>query len=412
MIFMPPRHGKSLTATIQFPAWYMGRNPHNEVITASYSSELATDFGSKAREIVKSPAYQTMFPVQFSEDQDTKGKWRTSEGGSYTSVGVGGPITGRGAHLLIIDDPIKNREEAESETYRKKVWDWFTSTAYTRLEPGGAMVVILTRWHEDDLAGRLLFEMEQGGEQWDILNLPAINNEQSLWPERYDLNALQGIKRAIGEYDFEALYQQNPLSPTTREFQKEWIQWYYAEDIQNKNFDYYALVDLAISKAENADNTSIQIIGKEPTDPNIYKIEEYTGKYDPAEVIRLLFFIYQKYTWKLKRVGIESVAYQQALLYFLREEMKKRQEFFNVVELKAQGKKEERIRGLIPLYSNRLVHHPIGDNEFEHELLTFPSGKHDDRIDAFAYFSQIIAGTVPEVGTVRKQYIPNFKNRI
>jgi (2Fe-2S) ferredoxin len=134
----------------------LGRNPDKEIITVSYSGELAQDFGSKTRSLVNSGVYQSIFNTRLKEDEQAKAKWKTQEGGSYTSVGVGGAITGRGANILIFDDPIKNREEAESEVYREKVWQFFTSTAYTRLEPKAVIIVILTRWHVDDLAGRIM----------------------------------------------------------------------------------------------------------------------------------------------------------------------------------------------------------------------------------------------------------------
>ena len=176
MLFLPPRHGKSQLASINFPAWYLGRNPDKEIITASYSGDLAQDFGSKTRELIGGDTnYRYIFPgITLKEDEKAKAKWRTNKGGSYTSVGVGGGATGKGAHCLIIDDPIKNQEEANSETYRNKVWNWYISTAYTRLEKNGAIIIILTRWHLDDLAGRLLKAQAEGGERWEVVKFPAI----------------------------------------------------------------------------------------------------------------------------------------------------------------------------------------------------------------------------------------------
>ena len=156
IIQMPPRHGKSQLATINFPAWYIGRNPTKEVITACYSADLAQDFGSKTRDLVNSENYHDVFTTRLREDEQARGKWRTVEGGTYISTGVGGPITGRGANILIIDDPFKNREEADSEVIREKIWNWYISTAYTRLEKDGAIIIIATRWHLDDLIGEFL----------------------------------------------------------------------------------------------------------------------------------------------------------------------------------------------------------------------------------------------------------------
>ena len=142
MLFLPPRHGKSEIGSIQFPAWYLGRNPDKEIICCSYTSDLAIDFGRKTRNLIDSIEYQKIFDVRLAPDSKASNKWRTNKGGSYTAVGVGGPITGRGADILIIDDPFKNRKEAESPLIRQQIWDWYLSTAYTRLSPGGAVIVI------------------------------------------------------------------------------------------------------------------------------------------------------------------------------------------------------------------------------------------------------------------------------
>jgi hypothetical protein len=172
MITMPPRHGKSMLASEFFPAWYLGRNPDHYVVTATYAQELADDFGRKVKNQIEDPLYQAIFPgVGLADDSKSAKRFHIdgaiggyehaiSQRGAFYAVGVGGPLTGRGAHLLLIDDPVKNREDAESEVIRRKVKDWYTSTAYTRLMPGGRIVVIQTRWHEDDLTGWLQLEHE------------------------------------------------------------------------------------------------------------------------------------------------------------------------------------------------------------------------------------------------------------
>src|SRR5580704_6040548 len=165
MIFMPPRHGKSLLTTQLFPAWYLGRHPDRGVITASYSQDLADDFGRRVRNFLDEPLHRATFPkCKLSEDSRAANRFGTTAGGTYFSVGVGAAITGRGAHAIFIDDPIKGAEEARSETVRRSLKEWYSSVARTRLQPGGAIVIIQTRWHEDDLAGWLL--NEHGGEGW------------------------------------------------------------------------------------------------------------------------------------------------------------------------------------------------------------------------------------------------------
>ena len=170
---MPPRHGKSFTTSAIFPAWYLGRHPDHQVIFATYGQELSDDYGRRVRNFVATPLHQAIFPdCRLSEDSTAAHRFNTTRGGTYIAVGRGGPITGRGANLLIIDDPLKDFDEASSETVRRAMHDWFNTVAYTRLMPGGSIVLIQTRWHEDDLAGRLL--SEHAAEHWELLSLPGI----------------------------------------------------------------------------------------------------------------------------------------------------------------------------------------------------------------------------------------------
>ena len=196
MIFMPPRHGKSELASKRFPAWCLGRNPQMQIIAASYNSDLANDFGRHVRNIVAEPEFGEIFPgVSLAPDSQAANRMNTNKGGSYVAAGVGTAVTGRGAHIALIDDPFKDREEADSERRREVVWDWYRSTLFTRLMPGGRIVLIQTRWHEDDLAGRLL---EHEGDQWEVLELPALSEDgDALWPEWYGKDTLERIKATI-----------------------------------------------------------------------------------------------------------------------------------------------------------------------------------------------------------------------
>jgi len=235
MITMPPRHGKSMLASEFFPAWYLGRNPDHYVVATTYAQELADDFGRKVRNQIADPSYSAIFPgVGLKSDSTSSRRFHvtqpldsfsTGQNGAYFAVGVGGPLTGRGAHLLLIDDPVKNREDAESELIRKKTKDWYTSTAYTRLMPGGRIVIIQTRWHEDDLTGWLLEDHKDEG--WTVLNLPAISDDgKALWPEQYDIQTLNQIKNMIGMRDWTALYQQRPAPEDGDYFKLDWLHEY------------------------------------------------------------------------------------------------------------------------------------------------------------------------------------------
>ncbi len=267
LILEPPRHGKSEQMSRHFPAWVLGRMPNTRIILASYGADLAVKFSRSARDIVRSQEFAAIFgensgkadePVKLSEDSQSVETWDLAapHRGGLIATGIGGGITGSGANLFLVDDPFKNREEAESEERREKVWEWWTSTAYTRLEDGAAVIGSLTRWHGDDWAGRLLKEMVRNpkADQYVILCLPALAeadgpaldstehinklldgvflNEhdplgrpagRALWPEKYDEPALEKIKMNIGEYDFAALYDQSPYSRSGNMFKREWF---------------------------------------------------------------------------------------------------------------------------------------------------------------------------------------------
>lgn len=210
MVMMPPRHGKSEFFSKYLPSWYQGVYPKKRTILSSYEATFAASWGRKTRNLLEQHGH--LLGVRVARSPSSADQWEIegTEGGMITA-GAGGAITGRGAHLLICDDPFKNSEEANSETIRNRVWEWWTSTAYTRLEPDGVAIVIQTRWHEDDLCGRLLKEAAAGGEPWRVLKMPAIGDDgAALWPERYSAERLAEIRRAVGEYYWHSLYQQNP----------------------------------------------------------------------------------------------------------------------------------------------------------------------------------------------------------
>ncbi len=258
MITMPPRHGKSEIVSRRFPPWFVGRDKSRQVIFATYNSHFANDFGRTWRDIINSEIYQKIFPgVAPKTETRSAERMELKDGGLLVATGVGGAITGRGADLLVIDDPFKNREEAESLTIRESRWNWFTSVAYTRLMPGGRICIIMTRWHEDDIIGRLLSPDYMTPEQmasWTILDLPAIAHEntpreRALWPTHYPLNVLHEIRDVIGPRDWSALYQQKPTPPEGAFFKREMIEpyLYNFEDLP-RNLTHYTSFDLAVSK--------------------------------------------------------------------------------------------------------------------------------------------------------------------
>ena len=241
MVFLPPRHGKSMLVSHYFPAWYLGMFPDKRVILTAYEADFAATWGRRARDVLNEYG-NTVFGIEVNNKSSAANRWDIKgHSGGMVTAGVGGPITGKGADILIIDDPVKNAEEANSQTYRDKTWEWYQSTAYTRLEPNGSIILIMTRWHEDDLAGRILHQIEQDkGEHWEIINLPAIaedhdilgrNIGEPLWPGRYDLNELERIKYTTGSYWWSALYQQRPQPPEGGLLKRSWIKYYQPYEI-------------------------------------------------------------------------------------------------------------------------------------------------------------------------------------
>ena len=394
MVFMPPRHGKTTLCTINFPAWYLGKNPTREVITASYSGELAQGFGSATRTIVESPEYKAIFDLKLKEDERAKARWLTQEKGSYSSIGVGGVATGRGSDIFLVDDPIKNSEEANSEVARQSVWEWFLSTSYTRLEPNAVIIIILTRWHMDDLAGRILAHPPLA-KRAKVIKFPAIAEVdeeyrkagEALWPYRYPLEVLEDIKAVQGPYNWQSLYQQTPISSGNQEFKNEWIKTITSAELESMNTRKFLTIDTAMSKKSTADYTGFcdNRVNKE----NKWHLKAWKAKISPEELVDTIFSLHTKHRYE--KIGIEKTAYTEGLKPYLDEEQRKRDVHLPLVELKHnQTNKEVRIRGLIPHYAAGSVYHVVGEcADLEEQMFTFPVGVNDDVLDATCYQLQI-----------------------
>lgn len=383
MVFMPPRHGKSELCSIKFPAWFMGKYPERKVIASSYNSELATNFGRKVRNLCKENSHKYIFDeFEMAQDSSSSHHFNTKQGGTYLAVGVGGTTTGFGSDVFLIDDPIKNREEADSETYRNKVWDWYSSTAYTRLEGLGAIVLILTRWHEDDLAGRLLKAQEEGGDRWEIVNYPAIATEpeenrnvgEALWKQRYDEKKLEQIKNAMIPRDWYALFQQTPSGEAAQEFYREWFRYW---DSLPEGLEFLTVVDPAFKKKATSDYSVVMTVGVKGN--KRYIIEYTRGRYSPDELITNIMQHLKK--WKPRSVGVEAYAAQTVIGFYLQEKMKEEQVFVQYQEIVQKGDKQTKIRRLINPWRDGKIYHHRSMLDLESELLAFPVGAHDDIID-------------------------------
>lgn len=417
ILAIPPRHGKSQLSSIYFPAWALGKYPHLKFILSTYGAELSEKMGLQTRDVITNEIYQGIFPgIDLRQDQKAKAKWMTNKGGSYTAVGIGGAVTGIGADCVILDDPHKSREEAESETVRETVYEYYRSTLYSRLEGFGAVIVIMQRWHTDDLVGRLLEEqkrLKKSGEaydDWEIINFPAVAEEdepqrkagEALWPSKFSTEVLANIRQTAGVYNWVSQYQQDPILQEAQLFRPHLFKYFEEEEIKGKYLRYYTLVDPAISQSRDADNTVVLTVAKEVNGPNWYRIREDAGKVTPSQTVDLIFLHQKEYQ---SQVFIETVAYQQALKYAVVERQKKDGIYFMVTEVKSQSNKGTRIQGLYPLYMAGVIYHRKSDTEYERELLSFPRGKHDDRIDVMATGLLAIPNTA---GDAVKQFVPKW----
>ena len=395
MLFMPPRHGKSTLASVAFPAWHLGRNPQHEFISCSYSGSLAMGFSRKVRQLLREPTYKTAFQTRLDPDSQSAEAWLTSSGGGYVAAGVGGGITGKGAHILLIDDPVKNREDAESQNNRDSSWDWYTSTAYTRLAPGGGVLVILTRWHDDDLAGRLLKASGEGGDDWEVIRYPAIAEEdeefrnagEALHPERYGVDALTRIQKAVGPRDWSALYQQNPVADDGDYFTRDMIRYFDPEEIDLDAMRYYAAWDLAIGKRDRNDYSVGMVIGVNEYD-QLFVMDVVRGRFDGFELVEQILDLYE--TWRPSIIGIEKGHIEMALGPFLEKRVRERglyEAYFKDLKT-GRRDKEARARAIQGRMQQGMVYLPRDElftGPLVAELLRFPNGVHDDQVDALAW---------------------------
>jgi|TARA_R100000544_G_scaffold34719_3_gene21624 predicted phage terminase large subunit-like protein len=401
MIFMPPRHGKSELASKRFPAWALGKNPKRQIIAASYNSELASDFGRNVRNIIRERKFSNVFAeVELAPDSQAANRWNTNKGGTYVAAGVGTAVTGRGADILLIDDPMKDREEAESETIRDKVWNWYTSTAYTRLMPGGAVILIQTRWHEDDLAGRLLEAETHGGDKWDKLILPAINdNGDALWPERYPLPALERIRNAIsmtGVRDWESLYQQNPTPAEGSFFKRD---WYTRRHDEAPKVHIYITSDYAVTE-DGGDWTEHGVWGFNGED--LFQLDWWSGQTSADVWIDALLDLVTK--WKPLCVFGEGGVIEKSVRPMLKRRMIERKvhcrmEWIASVRDKATRARAFQARSAMGTVS--LKRGEQGDDVLT-QLLSFPAGKHDDKVDVCSLMGMVIDEAHPAIVLPKK----------
>lgn len=416
MIFMPPRHGKSNMATQKFPSWLLGKDPKLPVMVSSYSDELATDFGQNTRSIMQSPIYSAMFKTKLRSDAKAKGKWITEDGGGYTAVGVGGALTGRGFKIGIVDDPFKNREEADSPVIRDSRHKWFQSTFYTRQEGASIIIFILTRWHEDDLAGRVLKDAEAAKKRgdayddWEIIEYKALATHdenyrkegEALWPAKFDVQKLLTAKSAMGSYEFSALYQQTPIDEENRKFKGDWFQYRAYEVVRERQTYNVMTIDPRGKDDIRLGSDYIGVCINFVDTDGAWNILCSREKLSGTDLIDLMFTNWKRYN--LHKIGIEDNQFTQGLMISINEQMKLRGVYLNIELVKHGGtQKELRIEALVPRYEHRGIYHlTIGGSnqcqDLEDELRLFPKATNDDASDALAY--QTEAYMKPSTGAV------------
>jgi predicted phage terminase large subunit-like protein len=383
MIFMPPRHGKSLIASTLFPPWYLGKHPDRRVIATSYGAELALDFGRRVRNAIVDPLHRRVFPhCAPSADSTAAHRFDLMNGGAYYATGSGGSVTGRGADLLLIDDPIKSDAQAYSAAERRSLQAWFEGVAYTRLQPGGAIVLIQTRWHEDDLAGWLLREHADDG--WEVLSLPAIAEEdegwrregEALWAKRFPLPKLAQIRAAIGGAAWQALYQQRPAAAEGAVFKREWWQYYIPAALPAQFEQVVLSLDTAFKVGASNDYSVGLIMGV--AQAGYYVLDVWRERAEFPELKRKVAMLAQR--WNPTQVLVEDRASGQSLIQELQKESR-----LPIKPIKVDRDKITRANAVTPLVEAGRVFVSRSAPwlaDFLDELSSFPAAVHDDQVDA------------------------------
>jgi len=388
IINMPPRHTKSEFASYLLPAWFLGKFPHKKVIQASNTGELAVGFGRKVRNLVDSEVYSSIFPnLALQADSKAAGRWNTSKGGDYFAIGVGGTVTGKGADVLIIDDPHSEQEAAMAasnpEVY-DKVYEWYTSGPRQRLQPGGAIVVVMTRWAQRDLTGQVLKSAAQrSGEEWEVIEFPAIlPSGRPLWPQFWSLEELTALREELPNSKWQAQYQQNPIGNESAIVKRDWWKWW---DKDAPPICDYILQswDTAFEKTQRADysaGTTWGIFNCEEDNfaPNIILLNTYKKRVEFPELKRDVLREYKEY--EPDSLIVEKKASGAPLIYDLRAMGIPVQEY---TPSKGQDK-IARLNSVSDIIASGKVWVPQTRwaEELVDEIAAFPSGEHDDLVDA------------------------------
>ena len=385
MVFMPPRHGKSELISHYFPAWILGNWPYKHVILASYEADFAESWGRKARDVLNSVG-DNVFGVNLDNKRTAAKSWSVEQGGSMNTAGVGGPMTGKGAHILVIDDPVKNFEEAMSPTARKRAWEWWQSVAYTRLEPGASAVIMMTRWHEDDLGGRIL---EESDESWEIISMPAIADDindplgreigQALCPQRYTEKDFERIRNSVGKYVWQSLYQQQPSAFEGSIIMRKWWSYYVRETLPKSFDEIIQSWDMTFKDTKQSDFVVGQVWGRRKA--NRYLLDQVRDRMTFTQTQRAVEALTKK--WPLaRRKIVEAKANGPAVIDSLASTVP------GLIPFDPKDSKEARVFAVTPNIESGNIWIPHTNiatfdvQEFVDECARFPTGMHDDQVDA------------------------------
>ena len=382
IINMPPRHTKSEFASYLLPSWMVGRNPKLKIIQATHTGELAIRFGRKAKHLIDSEEYKKIFITKLQEDSKAAGRWETAQGGEYFAAGVGGAITGRGADLLIIDDP-HSEQDALSESKLESAYEWYTSGPRQRLQPGASIVLVMTRWSTKDLTSMLLKnQKEVKADQWEVVEFPAIMEDgKPMWPEYWNQDELEKVKATLPVAKWNAQWMQHPTSEEGAIIKREWWRK-WKHDWIPKLQHVIQSYDTAFMKKETADFSAITTWGvfylNEDSPLNLILLDSLKGRYEFPELRRRALEQY-KY-WTPETVIIESKASGLPLTHELRQ-----MDIPVVNFTPSRGNdKHVRVNSVAPLFESGIIWAP--EQKFAEEVIeecaAFPYGDHDDLVDS------------------------------
>lgn len=416
MICMPPGHGKSIYASVLFPSYFLGRFPHKSVIMATHTATLSAKWGRDCKRIISDPKYKAIMGTELMKDSKSSERFDLLNGSEYFACGIGGSVTGRRSDLGLIDDPIRGSQDADSLLVRTNLWDWYVSDFCTRTKPSGSKIIIQTRWHEDDLVGRILNSPD--AKNWDLLSLPAIAELNdplgrevgaALWPDYIPLSQLEAYRDAQNRKDiraWNALFQQKPTADEGSYFRSEWIQT--VQDLP-KHLNYYGASDYAVSEGRG-DYTVHLVAGHDPQTDKIYVVDVWRAQEESNIWINRFIDLCLKYNPEIW--AEESGQIMKSLNPFIEKEMIKRRCYTFRQQFTSVNDKTSRARSIQALMASGYVYFLNRDwtDDLLHELLKFPSGRNDDQVDALGLIGRMLSEMVINVDKKVKKDQDEFRS--